>query len=72
MIITCREYKAQEVVKELTRKGIAASIVGELIDQGHGMILVEGGSERKLEHPRVDPFWNAFYSALERHASVER
>jgi len=72
LIITCREYKAQEVVKELTRKGIAASIVGELIDQGHGMILVEGGSERKLEHPGVDPFWNAFYSALERHASVER
>ena len=72
LIITCREYKAQEVVKELTQKGIAASIVGELIDQGHGMILVEGGSERKLEHPRVDPFWNAFYSALERHASVER
>ena len=71
LIITCREYKAQEVVKELTQKGIAASIVGELIDQGHGMILVEGGSERKLEHPRVDPFWNAFYSALERHASVE-
>ena len=72
LIITCREHKAQEVVKELTKKGIAASIVGELIDQGHGMILVEGESERRLEHPRVDPFWNAFYSALERHASVER
>lgn len=72
LIITCREYKAQEVVKELTRKGIAASIVGELIDQGHGMILVEEGKERRLEHPKVDPFWNTFYSVLERHASVER
>jgi len=66
LIIGCREYKAEEVIEALSRKGIAASVVGELINQCHGMILVEGGKERKLEHPRVDPFWNAFYSALQR------
>jgi hypothetical protein len=32
------------------------------------MILVEEGQERKLEHPLVDPFWAAFYSALKKYA----
>jgi hydrogenase maturation factor len=66
LIITCREHKAEEVIEALTRKGIASSVVGELVDQSQGMVLVEGGKERKLEHPKVDPFWNAFYSALQQ------
>ena len=66
LIITCREHKAEEVIEALTRKGITSSVVGELVDPSQGMILVEGGKERKLEHPKVDPFWNAFYSALQR------
>jgi len=35
------------------------------------MILVEKGREGKLEHPIVDPFWSAFYNALEKHADSE-
>jgi hypothetical protein len=31
------------------------------------MVLVEKGKERKLKHPIVDPFWNAFYRALEKY-----
>ncbi len=66
LIIACREHKAEEVIEVLTKKGIASSVVGELVDPSQGMILVEGGKERKLEHPKVDPFWNAFYSALQQ------
>jgi len=67
LIIACREHKAQNVVEALSRKGIASSIVGELTDSGQGMILVEEGKEGRLEHPLVDPFWQAFYHALEEH-----
>jgi len=28
------------------------------------MILVEGGQEKELKHPIVDPFWRAFYDAV--------
>jgi len=72
LIITCRQHKAREVVEALSRNGIASSIVGELLNPGHGMILVEGGRERELEHPQVDPFWRAFYDALEQYASLEK
>lgn len=71
LIIACREHKAQEIVEALSRKGIPSSIVGELINPKYGMILVEAGKEKKLEHPIVDPFWGAFYHALEKCAPKE-
>jgi hydrogenase expression/formation protein HypE len=54
-------------VQALTKKGIKSSIAGELTEPGRGMILINKGVEGKLEHPIVDPFWKAFYQALERH-----
>jgi hydrogenase maturation factor len=65
LIITCRKHKAQEVVETLSRRGINSSIVGELTESKKGMVLVEGGKEKKLRHPIVDPFWRAFYDALQ-------
>lgn len=69
LIIACKGHKAPAVVEALALKGIRASIVGELTEPGKGMVLVEGGKERRLEHPIVDPFWRAYYGALEKHRS---
>ena len=66
LIASCRPQKAEAVVKTLAKKGIKSSIVGELIDPKKGMILVEGGKEKKLKHPIVDPFWRAFYDAMQK------
>jgi hydrogenase maturation factor len=71
LIISCREHKAKEVVKALTKKGIKSSIIGELTQPKKGMILVEGGKEKKLEHPIVDPFWKSFYDALAKYQTLE-
>lgn len=71
LIIACRGHKAQEIVTTLSQKGITSSIVGELVNPKHGMILVEEGKEKKLEHPLVDPFWKAFYASLEKHGSYK-
>jgi len=71
LIIACREHKAAEIVAALSRRGVRSSIAGELIDPKYGMNLVEGGRERKLVHPTVDPFWKAFYGALEKRHILE-
>jgi len=71
LLIACREHKAQEIVTALSRKGIKCSVVGELTDSRYGMNLVEGGRERILAHPIIDPFWRAFYAALEKHNILE-
>ncbi|UCH50566.1 MAG: AIR synthase family protein [Chloroflexota bacterium] len=68
LIISCREHKAGDILKALHRKNIKASIIGEFTEPGLGMVLVRGGKEEKLEHPIVDPFWRAFYQALEKYS----
>ena len=60
LVITCRPHKAAEVVARLADKAIPSSIVGEIVPAEKGLVYVEGGSERPLTHPRVDPFWAAF------------
>ncbi len=64
LIITCRESKVDTLLRRLGKKQIPASVVGEVIPESKGIILAEGGKERSLEHPRVDPFWPAFARAL--------
>ena len=64
LIITCKEAKSEQVVRKLEEKNIASSVVGEVIPEEKGILLVEGDRQRHLEHPRVDPFWMAFDKAL--------
>src|SRR3989337_2012833 len=65
LLITCKEKKVDLLLKKLSQKKIPASVVGEVIPESKGIILVEQGKEKHLEHPRVDPFWQAFAKALE-------
>jgi hydrogenase maturation factor len=67
LIISCKENKSQKIVDLLNDRKIKASIVGELTPSNKGMILVTGKKEHSLTHPGVDPFWNAFYRALEKY-----
>jgi hydrogenase expression/formation protein HypE len=64
LILSCRPRKADALVKALLSKKIPASIAGELTDPDHGIIVIEAGKEKPFKHPRVDPFWNAFYQTL--------
>ena len=64
LIITCQEEKSEEVVRKLKEKNIVSSVVGEVIPEEKGILLIEDNREKHLEHPRVDPFWIAFDRAL--------
>ncbi|MCX6012735.1 MAG: AIR synthase family protein [Chloroflexi bacterium] len=66
LIAVCRADKANAVVKALEKKKIKSAIVGEMVAKEQGMILIEKGKRKKLKHPIVDPFWKAFYDALNR------
>ena len=69
LIIASRAHKAQDVIKAISQKGIKSSVVGELTEPEKGMILVEESKEKTLEHPVIDPFWKAFYGAMEKYQS---
>ncbi len=71
LIITCRKEKSGEVVSRLAARGIAAAMIGETCPEDHGITLVEKGKEQSLEHPRVDPFWEAYGKALAAETESE-
>ncbi len=56
--------------KRLNPLWSSRSVVGEVIPESKGIVLVEKGRERPLDHPRVDPFWPAFARALAEEKSA--
>jgi hydrogenase expression/formation protein HypE len=64
LLATAKRNKAKKVVKALKDEGIPASIVGEAVAKREGIHVVENGKKRKLEHPKVDPFWGKFEEYL--------
>lgn len=66
LLLTCRPHKADAVLGALRSAGIDASVVGECRPPEDGLVVREGGVERPLRHPRIDPFWAAFQEAWER------
>jgi len=64
LIVTCKPFRAQALLAAFSGVSIPAAIIGEVTGKERGIVLVEGGAERELEHPRLDPFWAAFGEAM--------
>lgn len=63
LLVTCRPQFVSEILKSLADEGILAAKVGSC-SRNRGVRLHENGDHRTLEHPRVDPFWEAFARAF--------
>ena len=66
LLATAKKDKAKAVVSALKREGIPASIVGEAVHADKGVHIIDGDTEYKLEHPRIDPFWKKFEEYLKK------
>jgi len=64
LIVTCKPFRAQALLAAFSGVSIPAAIIGEVTEKERGIVLVEGGAEREMEHPRLDPFWAAFGEAM--------
>ncbi len=67
LLITARPDKAEKIVKKLKDNNIDSSVVGAVVPKEQGINVVEKGVEKKLEHPRIDPFWGAFALELKKN-----
>jgi hydrogenase maturation factor len=65
LVLTCRPHKVGAVLEALADAEVHAAEIGEVVDGETGVRLLEDGRWRRLEHPRLDPFWNAFARARE-------
>lgn len=66
LLATAKKKRAKEVVGALEDNGIPASIVGEAVPKKNGIHVIERGNRRRLEHPKLDPFWIRFEEYLKK------
>jgi len=60
LLIAAKPEFTEKIVNELTRKGIEASIIGEVLDSVEDRLLVlRNGTEKRLVRPRSDHLWQA-------------
>jgi hydrogenase maturation factor len=65
MIMAVSDGQQQALVDHLEDQGIAATVVGELIPEEEGELLIENGKEQEFKFDGRDPYWSAFFEAME-------
>ena len=68
LLLMADKAEVPSLLDEFHRNGIVAAAVGEVRPAADGMKIVRAGTERTLEHPRVDPYW-ALADRLSREGS---
>lgn len=66
LLASAKNKSAKAVVKALGDEGIPACIIGEAVPEKEGIHVIEKGKKKKLEHPRIDPFWVKFEEYLKK------
>lgn len=64
LVIIAPADNSSRIIKELGKKNIAAWDIGEITD-GDRLFIRKGGVREKLEPVVLDPFWPAYFSAVE-------
>ncbi len=57
LLLIVDQSEATPLLKEFDSHGITAAVIGEVRPPEDGLVIVDGGIERPLEHPRIDPYW---------------
>jgi len=66
LLATAKKSRAKAIVHALKSEGIPASIVGKVVPGRNGIHVFEGDKKRRLEHPKIDPFWGKFEEYLKK------
>lgn len=64
LLLTCKPRAVAAVVDRLASGGIEAARIGELTPLSEGVRTMQGGRERTLRAPVIDPFWPALQRTL--------
>lgn len=65
LILASGRAHSHRILEGLRTKGYSASIIGKVMESQEGMHII-GEKKEKLEHPGTDPYWKAFFDALEK------
>jgi len=68
LLIMMAPGDAPALLKAYAERGIAAAVIGEVLPAADGMTVRQAGTQRKLVHPVVDPYW-AIVDRLSRESA---
>jgi hydrogenase expression/formation protein HypE len=64
LVITCSRGVEKEVLEALQSRGTACAVIGQMVEPEKGVIVKDGGSSEKITGIFQDPYWNAYYDAV--------
>lgn len=64
LLLSVAPDHAEGVISHLETKGYAAKVIGSVLPPEAGMRLIIEELQQPLAHPGVDPYWPAFFNAL--------
>ena len=66
LIIACKKEHAGPVIKQLAQENIPCTEVGYFTDASSGILLSENGISRAMPYSSEDPYWQAFFNAVQK------
>lgn len=64
MIISCKAGSENKIIQSLEKENIPCSKVGEFTELNTGINLVSNGQITEMKYYETDPYWSAFFKAL--------
>lgn len=64
MIMAVKSGVENKLIEHLNSQSIPAAAVGKMTPKEKGRILIEDGEGKEFTYDGTDPYWNAFYNAL--------
>lgn len=65
MVMAVKKGEEDNLMTHLRDHSIPVAVVGEMTEPEEGYILIEDGEETPFEFDGRDPYWNAFFKAVE-------
>ncbi len=65
MVMAVQKGNEELLIEHLKRQAIPAAIVGEFTSEDEGYLFIENGEEKEFSFDGKDPYWNAFFTAVE-------
>lgn len=66
MVMAVSAGQEQALLNHLHDQSIPAAVVGEITTKEEGQIVIEDGQEQMFNFDGNDPYWNAFFEAMDR------
>ncbi|QNF32828.1 AIR synthase [Adhaeribacter swui] len=68
MLLTVKKGSENEIISALTQQNILATVIGVMVDQTEGLQILEATGEKEpLIYQQKDPYWAAFFTALQNN-----